>query len=154
MNNIKKYITFQNAFRLFFAGIIGYGMNFIPQCRINSSDAGNIVKFRPPGFVFGIVWSILYLLYGISWIIAFSKKKKIYIDVLYTLQAIFLIGWIVVYSCLSDKTNGIYVLLLNLLTVIMLMLMVNKISKMLLVPLAVWLLFALLLNIFEVQLLK
>ena len=154
MNNIKKYITFQNAFRLFFAGIIGNVMNFIPQCRIKSSNAGNIVKFRPPGYIFGIVWPILYLLFGISWIIAFSKKKKVYIDILYALQAVFLIGWIVVYSCLSDKINGIYVLLLNLLTVIMLMLMVNKISKMLLAPLAVWLLFALLLNIFEVQLLK
>ena len=62
----------KNILRLLFAMILGFGINLIPKCKI-SRNSGNIVKFRPPSFVFGIVWPILYILLGLSWILLLKK---------------------------------------------------------------------------------
>ena len=142
-------MTPQNILRFLFAMILGFGINLVPRCRIK--DAGNIVKFRPPGYVFSIVWPILYALFGLSWITSHKMIRKPYIDILFGLQAIMLTMWIVVYQCMSDKKGGIYVLLLNILLLTMIIIISVKKSQLMLVPLLVWLIFALLLNIFEVQ---
>ena len=139
-----------NILRLLFAMILGFGINMIPRCKM-TPKAGQTVKFRPPSYVFGIVWPILYTLFGLSWIFAKQKMKTRQVDILFTLQAILLTSWIVVYSCLSNKKGGIYILLLNILVLMIIIMLVPLRSQLMLVPLLVWILFALLLNIFEVQ---
>ena len=140
----------ENILRLLFAMILGFGINMIPRCKI-TPKAGQTVKFRPPSYVFGIIWPILYTLFGLSWIFAKQKMKTRQVDILFALQAVLLTSWIVVYSCLSNKKGGIYVLLLNILVLMIIIMLVPLRSQLMLVPLLVWILFALLLNIFEVQ---
>ena len=52
-----------NICRLIIPLILGFSMNAIPQCKMNK-NAGSVVKFRPPSYMFGIVWTILYILFG------------------------------------------------------------------------------------------
>lgn len=140
----------ENILRLLFAMVLGFGINMIPKCKI-TPKAGQTVKFRPPSYIFGIIWPILYILFGLSWIFAKQIMKTRQVDILFALQAILLTLWIVVYSCLSNKKGGIYVLLLNILVLMIIIMLVPLKSQLMLVPLFVWILFALLLNIFEVQ---
>ena len=140
----------ENILRLLFAMILGFGINMIPRCKM-TPKAGQTVKFRPPSYIFGIIWPILYILFGLSWIFAKQKMKTRQVDILFALQAVLLTSWIVVYSCLSNKKGGIYVLLLNILVLMIIIMLVPLKSQLMLVPLLVWILFALLLNIFEVQ---
>ena len=142
-----------NIIRLLFSMILGFGITLIPKCRVTKSS-GAIVKFRPPSYVFGIVWPILYILFGISWILTRLKIKDYKYDILYVVLSLSLLSWIVVYSCLSNKVGGIYSLLVTILLLLGGIVLVPKVSKLLLIPLLTWLMFALLLNIFEVQLIK
>ena len=126
-------------------------MNAIPQCKMEK-NAGSVVKFRPPSYMFGIVWTILYILFGISWIITISKNKnKLLTDLLYSLVTILLTLWIVVYSCLKNKRGGVYVLFGTICSVILCMNISPLESRMMLSLLLTWLLLASLLNTFEVQ---
>ena len=108
-------------------------------------DAGASVKFRPPGWVFAVVWPILYLLIGLAWIN--SKNYTIYFIVLNILLNL----WLVFYGCQKNKLAGVYILLCSLLCTFLIYTAVDKYSKYLIIPLMIWLLFALLLNIFEIQ---
>ena len=63
-----NYHCITTYIKLFSPLLISIFINSISMFRTNK-DSGKIVKFRPPGFVFGIVWFILYLLFGFSWIL-------------------------------------------------------------------------------------
>tara|TARA_B100001121_G_C18557558_1_gene558703 strand:+ start:426 stop:851 length:426 start_codon:yes stop_codon:yes gene_type:complete len=110
-----------------------------------SNKSGAVVKFRPPSWVFGVVWPILYLLLGFAWIK--SKKYTPYFITLIVLLNL----WLVVYVCQNNKIGGVYIIFLSILALLYLFASVNKTSKYLLAPLLVWLLFAAFLNTFEVQ---
>lgn len=116
-------------------------------CKI-PKGAGNNVKFRPPSWVFGFVWPILYICIGISW----YNNPGYNVDILFLLLNIILCLWIVMYGCNKNKKVGLYIIVLSILVCILLMVtMNNKLSVAMLSPLLVWLHFALLLNMFEVQ---
>lgn len=115
-----------------------------------SRISGAQVAFRPPPVVFATVWPILYLLFGIAWVIS-RRTNTISTDVFYSLLTILLCVWIFVYSCKNNKMWGVYVLLLSIICSIWCYSVGNMLSKCLLAPLMGWLLFALLLNISEVQ---
>ena len=111
------------------------------NCNINES-VGNIVKFRPPGFIFSIVWPIIFtLLY-----LASQEDQKN--DTLYY----FLIGsfflWPLSYGCGNNKSLGIYSILISLTLVFYLQ---NEKSNKYLCFVQSWLIFALILNCIEVQ---
>ena len=63
----------------------------------------NSVKFRPPGYIFGIVWPILFTLIGLSWVNSANKLKSRLSDILYLSLSLLLASWIIVYSCIKDK---------------------------------------------------
>tara|TARA_R110002074_G_scaffold122387_1_gene257045 strand:+ start:994 stop:1449 length:456 start_codon:yes stop_codon:yes gene_type:complete len=121
-------------------------------------EAGESVKFRPPSYVFGIAWTILYICLGLSWF--FSNKdgkdaNKLLINIMFSLVILALTMWLVVYACGKNKLGGIYVLLLSvLMTLGAYTVAPTTLSKLLICPLLIWLMFATLLNIFEVQLIK
>lgn len=129
--------------------VTGFGMSGI--CPMKSTS-GDIVPFRPPAWVFGIAWTILYILLGFSWIIARHQHNGILADILYGLITFGLIMWIVIYSCMGDKKNAIYMFLLLFISTISALCVGNLTSKLLLIPLLVWLLFAFSLNTFEISL--
>ena len=53
--------------------IFGFIMQFVSGL---DSTAGDNVKFRPPGWLFSVVWSILFILLGFSWAIAARTSKN------------------------------------------------------------------------------
>jgi tryptophan-rich sensory protein len=127
--------------------IIGFGSSMI--CNVQK-DAGSTVSFRPPPFVFSIVWPILYILLGFSWYYCRKINKKV-ADVFYLILNLTLALWIFVYSCKNNKKYAIYVLLLAFIFAMCCYTLGDTKSKLMIVPLIGWILFATLLNIFEVQ---
>ena len=139
--------------RLFLPTISGFFVSSLPHCR-PGEGAGSIVKFRPPGFVFGLVWPVLYLLLGAAWVYTESHTEisRAVVDICYGTLVFFLTLWIVVYGCLHNKKGGVYVIFLAILATIVSRDISLPLSRVLLSPLLVWLLFAGLISVFEVQL--
>ena len=108
-------------------------------------NTGSNVKFRPPPFVFGIIWPILYLMLGAAWVL--SSHRRIF----YLILSLSLCMWIVTYSCLGSKLGASWVLLANLMAGLVTLVLSNKTSQALLSPLIGWIVFALLMNTTEVQ---
>jgi len=139
---MSKQFDYIDIILLFLPLIAGYSTSSI--CG-PSKSAGQSVKFSPPAWVFGIVWPILYLLLGFSWV-----KSKQY-SLLFIILNILLNLWLIIYGCKKNKILGIYIILLSLLSLLYIFISVKIQIKYYLAPLFIWLLFALLLNIFEVQ---
>jgi translocator protein len=142
ITNINK----SELLRLFYPMFAGYLVSL--KCKMSKS--GNNIRFRPPGYVFGIVWPILYILLGLSWINSEYKKDKI-IDGLYFGLSTLLALWIVIYSCYKSKKGALFIMMLSILAIVFLMILVPKKSQLYLAPLEVWLLYALLMGITDIQ---
>lgn len=126
----------------FFLPILsGYLLSML--CKMSKND-GKELPQRPPAYVFGIVWPILYLLLGYSW----SKSGNQYlVNILHGICTLLLCMWIIVYSCMKKKKYGIYTIALTISVVIACMcLHRDKYSKIALIPLLAWLLIAFQLN--------
>lgn len=132
-----------NIIYLFFPMISGYITSAF--CPMNRNDGANI-KFRPPSYVFGIVWPILYLLLGAAWVL--SNSKTLY----YLVLSLILCLWIIVFSCFKDKKSASWILLASVTMCTSVIVVSSKKSQLLLTPLLGWLLFALLMNTMDVQL--
>lgn len=129
-------------------GLLGYGTSML--CGIQS-NSGVIVSIRPPPIIFMIVWPILYIMLGLSWY--YSRKiKTLLTDIFYGLLVFLLSLWIIIYSCQNNKIGGVYILMLSIVFSLLSYTIGDLTSQLLIVPLIGWLLFATLLNIFEVQL--
>lgn len=123
------------------------------QCPVQKTAGINVVG-RPPSYIFGIVWFILYLLIGYSWF-NYQGKYVASIDIGFIVLIILLNSWIVIYSCYNKNSNSLYSILLSILVIGILIMVLYKesiISSLLLVPLIIWLIFALMLNFQELNL--
>ena len=129
--------------------LLGYGTAMF--CKVNK-DSGAIILIRPPPIVFSIVWPILYLMLGFSWFYA-RQNKNITSDIFYTTLILLLSVWLIVYSCKNNKKMGIYVLILSVIVSLFACIPGNFQSRILILPLIAWLIFATILNIMEVRLL-
>lgn len=100
------------------------------------------IPFKPPDYIFGIVWPILLLLIGYSWFL--NNKEYIYFIIL-----TFLLGiWIIIYNF-----SKVYAFINIIITIIFsLFITIKKIKKLpiLLLPLIIWLFFASYLNYFSI----
>ena len=134
--------------------IIGFATG--KYCGVNDTS-GESVSFRPPPWVFGVAWTILYLLIGISFYYSLNLSiiPKYLIVLSYIFLNLFLCLWVYFYSCKNMKKEAIYIIVSSLVFAIICCILSNSIiGQISLVPLIVWLFFATLLNIFEVEKLK
>ena len=112
----------------------------------------NKPPLSPPGIVFPIVWSILYLLMGIG-AYFLSNERKIEISKLlkiYWIQLILNALWPLVFWRLQAFWLAAVIIIAILFLVVWLTLeafKINKLSSYMFIPYIVWLLFALYLNI-------
>ena len=136
----------KNLLRLFYPMIAGFVVSKF--CKMERSGVN--VKFRPPPYVFGIVWPILYILLGLSWINS-NPDKNMNIEIMFFTLSSLLAYWIVVYACQKNKKNAVFVMLAIILNIALLMVQIPKKSQLYLVPLAVWIFFAMLLSTTELQ---
>ena len=111
--------------------------------------AGKAVGFRPPAWIFSVVWPVLYLLMGWSWIQATKSDTLNHIP--YAILQILLVAWLVVYGCAGNKEAGTWIIALSLLACGYCLILGNAGSRITLLPLVVWLGFALLMNAADVS---
>lgn len=98
-------------------------------------DAGKEVAYRPPGWVFGVVWPVLLLLIGKSWTLAPDLSK--YYIILTTLLA----SWSMFYA--NNRSLAFLNILTSIgITIYLILSKFKKKSSNLLIPLLVWLSFA------------
>ena len=135
------------SFRFYVPIISGYFMTLL--CPM--INAGNNIKSRPPAFVFGIVWTVLYLLLGYSWVMLENYK---YTDIIFGINILLGVLWIYNYSCITKKKNALYILLTMILGSLYLLLYSFENEPVItyyILPYTVWLSFALMLNFTEVN---
>lgn len=119
--------------RLWTPIISGYVLSAL--CPMKKNE-GKELPQRPPAYVFGIVWPILYMLVGYSWMKSKNDSKT---DVMHGVLTFFLCLWIVSFSCAKNKTNGLYILSCVIaITVCLMCLHQDRSLKIVLTPLLAW----------------
>ena len=107
--------------------------------------------FSPPGFLFGIVWTILYILMGISYGILKSKNLlNSEIKWIYYLQLFVNAMWSIIFFIWKWRFFAfLWIILLDVLVIILIIKFYqkNKISGLLQIPYLLWTLFASYLNL-------
>lgn len=119
---------------------------FMSRIQPIEKNIGSKIPFRPPPYVFALVWPILLLLLGISWYQSLSQGYLI--NTGYLLLTVLLSCWFLMYR--YQKIWG----LLNIIAswIVTSYLIISRISSSaswLLVPLNFWLIFAAVLNYYS-----
>ena len=105
-------------------------------------------KLNPPGYVFGIVWPILYILMMVS---AFLAHKKIFL--IFIIQLFFNAAWSWLFFRFQMPLIAlldIYLLIALNIYILNLMYKENKLAFFLFIPYVIWISFASYLNLFIV----
>lgn len=108
-----------------------------------NQNAGKEVPFRPPAYVFGIVWPILLLLIGYSWTLRPNLSKY------YFILSLLLAIWAIIYNN-SRFFAFLEILAIIGLTLFMIFYKFKAYSSYALVPLVLWLCFASLLSYYSI----
>jgi benzodiazapine receptor len=126
-----------------------FGLLMSRICPNAGRGDAKVLAAQPPGFVFGIVWPILYIFIGIAWML--SKRAGVPgADILFLLNMVFINAWIWFYGCKNDKRTALWTFVPSIATALMLMFLVYQgTSKKygwwpagLLAPYVAWLTFA------------
>ena len=133
---------------LFSPLVFSYLTKFI--CPIDK-NAGKLLKFRPPSWVFGVVWPILFIFLGISFMFNMRRNNSLLTFSLYVLLIISFSLWMYFYNCKNNKRIALLVLLFSFGLSLGCFSVSYTTTKLLLCPLITWLLFAILMNKTEVQ---
>lgn len=139
MKKFTKYIP------IFIPLIIGTIIGLISNT--NNYSIMNKPALSPPSIVFPIVWTILYLLLGISYYLTTKTKE---INKVYYLNLFLNFIWPILFFNFKLYLISVAVLLLliiNLIELIVIFYKDNKTSGYLNIPYLIWLLFAFYLNI-------
>ena len=142
-----KYIILNIAISL---GIGGLSAFFT----MNSMDIYqniNRPKLAPPGYIFPIVWTILYVLMGISsYLIHRSNhKNKETALIIYYFQLLINFSWPIFFFNYQNFLLALAILfIINILVIILIKVTysINHLASYLLIPYLIWILFALYLN--------
>jgi len=124
--------------------------NIVTSLTLKPNAYPKNLPLQPPSYVFGIVWSIIYLLYGLYLyrVILLKEPYLIWILILWTMNFILNLAWSPVVFNHKKYTLGVYMIVILISTLIgLFMSTTNVVSKNLLVPYISWLILALLLNV-------
>ena len=116
-------------------------------------DYGTLQKpfLAPPGIVFPIVWTILYILMGISYgILKSNNKNNLEIDFIYYFQLAVNALWSIFFFVFKWRLfSFIWIIILIILVIHMIKLFYekNKIAGLLQIPYVLWIIFASYLNL-------
>ena len=144
-NNCKKIIIEKSQYLLLFIPMFAV---YLPTVFYPVTDEiGSNVSFRPPGYVFAIVWPILLFLLGISWYV--RRKMGYMINGVYIILIILLGIWFILYD--NNKYYGLVDIIVCFFITLFLFFYkekkFNKYASLTLIPLLCWLIFASILNI-------
>ena len=117
-------------------------------------NAGRSVVFRPPAWVFGIVWFCITIALGISWVLASKHVGSLPtwgVNTIYAAVVAFLVLWIIQYGCNDNKIAAMWTFVPLIMTALMCAVTGSTGSRLLVCPLIAWLLFAMLLGATELN---
>ena len=132
--------------------VVGFTSSIITK---NSMMIFNIIKkppLSPPGILFPIVWSILYIMMGISSYLVIESESKLKIKwiIIYSIQLIFNFFWSIIFFKLKQYYFA-FIWLLALWILVMILInyskKINKLLSYFLIPYILWMTFAGYLNI-------
>lgn len=106
-------------------------------------------KLTPPGFVFGIAWTILYIILAIYFVLALLQKKSELALTYFVIQMLINFSWTYVFFTRKlQRLAFVMILLMILFSGLSMweMLKINKLVAYLLIPYIAWLGFAAYLN--------
>lgn len=139
----------------FFIGIalLAGGIGALLGGNMNDFEAVKKPNFAPPGFLFPIVWTILYILMGISsYLVCVNKTDKKFVDKacqIYILQLIVNVLWTPIFFRFKLYFIAfIWILLLIVLVIFMIIKFykIKPLAGLLQLPYLFWLIFASILN--------
>ena len=107
-------------------------------------------SFNPPDWVFGPVWTILYILMAIAIWNVWIKSKNINVVYLYFIHLFFNTTWSVVFFGFNQIGLALINLIVLILFIVILFLkykVISKLSAYLMIPYFLWCCFAFLLNL-------
>ena len=135
----------KNLFYLLTLIILGLLTGMIISSNINYVS---LIKppLAPPSWLFPVVWIILYILMGISYLLFKKKNKYLGIEnIIYYLQLLFNLLWSVIFFTFNLKfLSCVWIFILDILVIEMIILFYkkSKISAILNIPYLCWILFA------------
>lgn len=119
---------------------------FMSRLQSIEKNTGSKIPFRPPPYVFALVWPILLLLLGFSWYQSLSQGYLI--NGGYILLIVFLSIWSTMYR--FQKILGLFNIIISwLVTSYLILSRISSSPSWLLVPLNLWLIFAAVLNYYS-----
>jgi tryptophan-rich sensory protein len=116
---------------------LGYTASWM--CPVPPRVSGNYPSFTPPGWVFGVVWPVLYLLLGLSWQ---RNARDPALSSLYALVVALLTAWAPVSYCASRPDAGIWIMVVAALVAGYCMVLGSTTDRLMVLPLVAWLAFA------------
>jgi tryptophan-rich sensory protein len=129
--------------------ILVFGSQLLTRGGVRS--AGDTVKFRPPAYVFGIAWTLLLLMLGMSWVVASQKTHaKVLCITMYALLTVSLTSWVSVYQRSKAAASWTLIVVLSL-ALGAAFTSGDVYAQTLLAPLIAWVVFAMIMNTTEVQ---
>lgn len=134
----------KNLFYIFFPLIIGGIVGFIIKDYIDYSSL-NKPPLSPPKIIFPIMWSIIYLLMGISYFLFIREHNNSKLSLIYYLQLFVNALWSVIFFVFKWRFISIIWIILLVILIDKLIIMIkkyNKISVYMLLPYLIWSIFA------------
>lgn len=114
---------------------------------------GELVSWRPKPIIFAVVWSMLVLMMSLSWYLSLNDGSNKLINILFILVILGCILW--QYEYHREKSRGVTVfifILFSLVSLLVYLLGIGKLySGILLIPLTIWIVIAMVMNIIEVD---
>jgi len=140
------------AITLSIAGIASYFT--IPQIQVWYTFLQK-PSFNPPNWLFGPVWTILYIMIGVSAYLIWQRRERsidyINSEYSYFLQLLFNLSWSIVFFGLHQILAALIVIIALWLSIVSNIFFFSKVSRLaawLLVPYLLWVSFAALLNLY------
>jgi benzodiazapine receptor len=140
--------------------MLSYGLVLVPTLLSSlfqfifpsNFDDNKKVFFQPPGYVFAINWTIIYLLLGVYLYRVVSAKESnpyfLFMITVYILNISLNMAWTPMVNTYKNYKGGIFTIGLMIFTTFLLISIdSNNVNRTLLVPYLSWLLVALLLNV-------
>ena len=119
---------------------------FMSRLQPIEKNTGSKIPFRPPPYVFALVWPILLLLLGFSWYQSLSQGYVI--NAGYILLTVLLSIWFLMYR--YRKVWGLFNIITSwIITSYLVLSRLSTSASWLLVPLNLWLIFAAVLNYYS-----
>ena len=132
---------------------IGFLAFLLTRNGINNYS-NNLIKpsFAPPGILFGIIWTILYVLMGLSSFYIYESMSchKANCLLLYGLNLVLNFSWPIIFFNLEARLFAfLFILLLDVVVILMTLCFygIDKKAGYLNIPYIIWLLFATILNL-------